>query len=196
MPKGKAGSWEADQKRFEVAGTADWAAPAAGGRRGNLPRLRRSSSRTSTPSRSDYVARQKVQGQHVNFYIVEQLPFVLPGAYARRFGSKTAEQIIRDDVLRLTYVSHDMEAFARDQGHEGPPFAWDEEDRLRRRARLDALFFHLYGLDRDDAAYVLGTFPIVEREERERWGRFRSRDLILAYMAALAAGNPDAPVAG
>jgi hypothetical protein len=144
----------------------------------------------------DYVARQKVQGQHLNSYIVEQLPLVPPDAFAQRFGPKTAEQIIRDDVLRLTYVSHDMEAFARDQGYEGPPFPWDEEDRLRRRARLDALFFHLYGIGRDDAGYVLGTFPIVEREERERWGRFRSRELILAYMAALAAGNPDALVAG
>ena len=144
----------------------------------------------------DYVARQKVQGTHLNFYIVEQLPFVPPDAFARRFGARTADEIIREDVLHLTYVSHDMAAFARDQGCEGPPFAWDEEDRLRRRARLDAVFFHLYGLDRDDAAYVLGTFPIVEREERQRWGRFRSRELILGYMAALDAGSPDAAVAG
>jgi len=43
---------------------------------------------------------------------------------------------------------------------------------------------------------VLGTFPIVAREETERFGRFRSRALILAYMAALAAGNPDAQVVG
>ena len=47
------------------------------------------------------------------------------------------------------------------------------------------------------AGEVLGTFPIVRREEEARFqGRFRSRDLILAYMAALAAGAPDAPVAG
>jgi len=72
-----------------------------------------------------------------------------------------------------------MAGFARDQGYGGPPFRWDEEDRLRRRARLDALFFHLYGLDREEADYVLGTFPIVRREEEARWGRFRSRELIL-----------------
>jgi hypothetical protein len=90
-----------------------------------------------------------------------------------------------------------MTGFARDQGYDGPPFAWDEEDRLRRRARLDALLFHLYGLDRDAAEYVLGTFPIVRREDEARYGgRFRSRDLILSYMAALAVGVPDAPVAG
>jgi hypothetical protein len=144
----------------------------------------------------DYVARQKVQGQHLNWFIVEQLPVVPPEAFARRVGSRTAAEIIREDVLHLTYTAHDMAQFARDQGYDGPPFRWDEEDRLRRRARLDALFFHLYGLDREEADYVLTTFPIVRREEEARWGRFRSRDLILAYMAALAAGAPDAAVAG
>ena len=144
----------------------------------------------------DYVVRQKMQGKNLNFYIVEQLPFVPPEGFARRFGPKTAEEIIREDVLRLTYTAHDMAGFAADLGYTGPPFAWDEEDRMRRRARLDALFFHLYGLDREDADYVLGTFPIVAREETERFGRFRSRDLILAYMAALTAGNPDALVVG
>lgn len=144
----------------------------------------------------DYVARQKMQSATLNLYIVEQLPFVPGENFARRFGAKTAEEIIREDVLRLTYTAHDMAGFADDMGYAGQPFAWDEEDRMRRRARLDALFFHLYGLDREDADYVLGTFPIVAREETERFGRFRSRDLILAYMAALAAGNPDAPVVG
>ena len=44
---------------------------------------------------------------------------------------------------------------------------------------------------------MIGTFPIVRREEEARFkGRFRSRDLILGYMAALAAGNPDAALAG
>lgn len=137
-----------------------------------------------------------MQSTHLNWYIVEQLPVVPAEAYARRFGARTAAQIVREDVLHLTYNARDMAAFARDQGYEGPPFCWDEQDRLRRRARLDALFFHLYGLDREAADYVLGTFPIVRREEEERWGRFRSRDLILAYMAALAAGAPDAKVAG
>jgi hypothetical protein len=145
----------------------------------------------------DYVARLKLQGNHLTLYIVEQLPVVPPDAYARGFGPRTAEDIIREDVLHLTYTANDMAPFARDQGYEGPPFAWDEEDRLRRRARLDAVFFHLYGLDRDDAGYVLSTFPIVKREEEHRYnGRFRSRDLILGYMAALAAGAPDANIAG
>ena len=144
----------------------------------------------------DFIARQKVQGVHLNFYIVEQLPVVPLDGFARPIGSTTAEALVRDHVLRLTYTAHDMAGFAADMGHAGPPFPWDDEVRLHLRARLDALFFILYGMDRDTAAYVLSTFPIVREEEEKRFGgRFRSRDLILGYMAAFAAGDTDSRIA-
>ncbi len=98
----------------------------------------------------DYVARQKIQSTHLNWYILEQLPIAPADSYARRFGPQTAAEIVRDDVLHLTYTAHDMAGFARDQGYNGLPFRWDDEDRFRRRARLDALFCHLYGLDREE----------------------------------------------
>ena len=148
----------------------------------------------------DYVARQKVQGQHLNWYIVEQFPVVPPDRYETvRFGPRTAAEIVCEAVLELTYTAHDMAPFARDLGYVDetgtvrPPFRWDEERRLRLRAKLDAVFFHLYGVtDRDDVRYVYSTFPIVERQETETHGRYRSRDLCLAYLNALAAGRPDA----
>jgi hypothetical protein len=62
-------------------------------------------------------------------------------------------------------------------------------------ARLDALFFRLYGLDRDDAAYILGTFPIVQEADERAFGRYRTRDLVLGYMNALAAGDVDSVIA-
>lgn len=88
----------------------------------------------------DYVARQKVQGQHLNWFIVEQLPVVPRDAYARKFGKKSATDIVKADVLALTYTANDMMPFARDMGYAGPPFAWDEAERARRRARLDAIY--------------------------------------------------------
>jgi hypothetical protein len=144
----------------------------------------------------DFVLRQKLHGNNLNWFVLEQLPVVPPQKYAQKFGAKTGEKIVQDDVLRLTYVSHDMAGFAVSQGYTGPPFAWDEEDRLRRRARLDALFFHLYGIGPEDIKYILSTFPIVIREEVEKYGSFRSEKLILGYYNALAAGHPDAAVAG
>ena len=150
----------------------------------------------------DFATRQKVQGQTLNLFIVEQLPVVPPDRYeSARFGPKTAGEIVRDAVLELTYTAHDMAPFARDLGYVDesgqvkPPFVWDEERRLHLRAKLDAVFFHLYGVaDRDDVRYVYSTFPIVERQEMATYGRYRSRDLCLAWMNALAAGEPDAAI--
>ncbi len=165
-----------------------------------LSRVKRSKARTS------------------NWYIVEQLPVIPPAAYARKFGTQTAAEIVREAVLELTYTAHDMAPFARDMGHVDDagevraPFIWDEERRLHLRAKLDALYFILYGVfdpaladgvepydsaaARDDVRYIYGTFPIVEREEVKRWGSYRSRDLCLAYCNTLIAGRPDAVVEG
>ena len=148
----------------------------------------------------NFVTRQKVQGQTLNLYIVEQLPVVPLDVYnGTRFGTKTAAEVVREAVLELTYTAHDMAPFAAHLGHVDDagavrtPFQWDRERRLHLCAKLDALFFHLYGVtDRDDVRYVWSTFPIVERQDVGTYGRYRSRDLCLAYMNALAAGRPDA----
>ncbi len=150
----------------------------------------------------DFVTRQKVQGQTLNLFIIEQLPVVPPETYeTTRFGPKTAGEIVRETVLELTYTTHDMAPFARDMGHVDetgdvrPPFAWDEARRLNLRAKLDAVFFHLYGVtDREDVRYIYSTFPIVEQQETTAYGDYRSLRLCLAYMNALSAGAPDAEV--
>ena len=143
----------------------------------------------------DFVTRQKAQGTHLNWYILEQLPVIAPDAYDQKFGNKTARDLIRDHVLRLTYTAHDMAPFARDLGYDGAPFSWDEEERRHLRARLDALYFHLYCLSRDDAQYILNTFPIVRRNDEAAFGTYRTRDMTLAYMNALTAGDTETRVA-
>ena len=151
----------------------------------------------------DYVARSKVQGTNLNWFIVEQLPIVPPGSYDRTFGERTAADLVREIVLELSYTAHDLAPFARGLGHvdaDGAvlqPFTWDEERRLFLRAKLDALYFILYGVtDRDDVRHVFSTFPIVAREEQSRWSRFRSRELTLAWINALLAGRPEAQIEG
>jgi hypothetical protein len=144
----------------------------------------------------DFVARQKIQGQTLNRFIIEQLPVIPPDHYDRRFGQMTAAQIVTDAVLELTYTSHDMAPFAADMGFTDEagvarqPFAWDDERRLMLRAKLDAMYFHLYGVTgRDDVRYIYSTFPLVERNEITRRGRYVSRDLCLKWMDALEAGQ-------
>jgi hypothetical protein len=149
----------------------------------------------------DYLARQKVHGNHLAWYLIEQLPVLDDPAYNTKFGKKLASDIVRASVLELTYTAHDLAPFARDLGYVDkagnvkPPFPWDEDRRLKLRAKLDALYFQLYDVtERDDVRYIYSTFPIVEREEIATHGRYRSRDLCLAYMSALEAGDPDAEI--
>ncbi len=71
-----------------------------------------------------------------------------------------------------------------------PPFRWDEERRFLLRCELDAAYFHLYGIERDDVDYIMETFPIVKRkdEAREPTGRgeYRTKRVILAIYDAMA----------
>ena len=62
------------------------------------------------------------------------------------------------------------------------------------RARLDALYFQLYDLSREDAEYILSTFPIVRREDEAQFGQYRTGDLILAYMNALASRDAESVI--
>ena len=142
----------------------------------------------------DFVVRQKAQGTHLNWYIVEQLPVIFPDDYDRKFGDTTARELVRDHVLRLTYTAYDMRPFAQDLGYDGEPFTWDAAERRHLRARLDALYFHLYGLSKEDAGYVMETFPIVRRQDEAEFGKYRTRDMVLVYMNALSAGDVRAKV--
>ena len=137
----------------------------------------------------DFITRQKAQSTHVNWYIAEQLPMIRPDQFEGRIKKQKIADFVRGQVLRLSYTAHDLEPFARDLGYDGPLFRWDEDDRRHRMARLDALFFQLYGLSREDAAYILDTFPIVREQDEKAFGRFLTKDLVLAYMNAVTAGD-------
>ncbi len=86
----------------------------------------------------------------------------------------------------MTYSAWDLQPFARDLGYEGPPFIWDDERRFQLRCELDALYFHLYGIERDDLDYIMETFPIVRRKEEARYGEYRSKRVIAAMYEAMA----------
>lgn len=88
-------------------------------------------------------------------------------------------------------IIDDLAPFARDLGYVGaqgevlPPFVWNEKERRGRLAALDALFFWLYGLDADDAGYVMDSFPIVREQDERAFGRYRTKDDVLALLALL-----------
>lgn len=147
----------------------------------------------------DFASRTKIQGNHLTWHILKDLPVIRADNYSVSFGKSSARKIVEDHVLRLTYTALDMTPFARDMGyvdkagHVKPPIIWNETERRNLRTRLDALYFILYGVTgENDIRYILSTFPIVERKDREEFdGVYLTRELILWYKRALEAGDPD-----
>ena len=92
------------------------------------------------------------------------------------------------------YTAWDLQPFAHDCGYDGPPFRWDEERRFLLRCELDAAYFHLYGIARDDVDYIMETFPIVKRKDVAAHGEYRTKRVILeiydAMQQAMDTGEP------
>ncbi len=137
----------------------------------------------------DFVARQKVGGNHLNFFIVEQLPVLAPETFdvcTPWDPDLTLADWVVLRILELTFTAWDLAGFAADLGYLGPPFSWNDERRMLLRAEVDACFFHLYGVERDDVEYVMDTFPIVRKRDEAAYGEFRTARLILECYDAMA----------
>lgn len=141
----------------------------------------------------DYVARQKVGGTHLTYFILKQLPLFLPQRYQKTlFSNQPLADFIAARSLELTYTAWDLQPFAKDCDYDGPPFIWNEERRFLIRCELDALYFHLYGIQRDDVDYIMETFPIVKRKDEAKYGEYRTKRIVMeiydAMQQAIATG--------
>ncbi|MFF3005981.1 Eco57I restriction-modification methylase domain-containing protein [Kitasatospora sp. NPDC057940] len=131
----------------------------------------------------DYAVRQKIGGTHLTYTYVEQTPVPTPSQLLPH-----AQDVI-PRLLELTYTSVDMAPFAADLGDAGAPFHWDPERRRVIRAELDALFFHLYGINREDTTYILDTFNVTHDNDVKAHGTYRTKELILAEYDRMAAAG-------
>ena len=135
---------------------------------------------------TDYTARNSVAGLHLTYGYLKQFPVFGPNFY-----TEPRLAFITPKVLELTYTSHSLAPFARDLGHDGPPFAWDEDRRALLRADLDAFYARAYGLTRDELRYILDpadvkgpdypseTFRVLKEKEIRQHGEYRTRRLVL-----------------
>ncbi len=115
----------------------------------------------------DYITRQKIGGVTLNFFIVEQLPIFAPDFYSQRCpwdSRRTLERWVSDRVLKLTCTSNDMRPLAEAAGFKPLVHKWNATERADLTAELDAGYFLLYGIKRDDVEYILSTFAGLARE--------------------------------
>lgn len=133
----------------------------------------------------DYSLRQKTSGG-MNLFVIKQAPIQRPPgeSVVCPWGEGALLDFVTARVVELSYTAHDLADFAEDCAMPGAPFRWDPDRRAVLQAELDALFFHLYGLDRSDTEWVLDTFTVLRKYEvrpppRGGHGEFRTKRLVL-----------------
>ena len=143
----------------------------------------------------DFVARHKVGGTHLNFFIIKQLPTLGPKQY-----STTNISFILPRVLELTYTAYDLKPFAEDLGYHGEPFPFDPKRRHQLKCELDAYYAKLYGLTREELRYILDptalmgedypseTFRVLKNKELREFGEYRTQRLVLEAWDKLQQG--------
>jgi hypothetical protein len=137
----------------------------------------------------DYVLRQKLNGVNLTYTNVQQLPALSPdfvGDAARWDDHQSVESWIFQRVAELTYTAVDMSGFAKEYKLGKKPFQWDSARREVLRAELDAGFFHLYGVDREDVDYIMETFTGVKGDDVAEHGEYRTKRMILEIYDAMA----------
>jgi N-6 DNA Methylase len=135
----------------------------------------------------DFVSRQKIGSTDMNLFIWKQLPVPAPATL------EPYTSFLTPRVLELVYTACDMTPLAHDLGDAGGPFTWDEERRFLMRAELDAFFFRLYGIERDDVDYILETFQTetggLKHNDIARYGSYRTKETVLEFWDRMAAAD-------
>lgn len=149
----------------------------------------------------DFVARQKVGALHLNYFIVQQFATLPPETYADKCPwskKETLEHWISERVLKLSCTADDMIPLAKAcdfaGGRGDGVHIWKDEERAVLRAELDAAYFILYGVEREDAEYMLSTFTgtgFIRPDQRDAggaaWARGSIGGAVLNAYDALAA---------
>jgi hypothetical protein len=145
----------------------------------------------------DYVLRQKLGGVNLTYTYVQQLPAIDPKLLkecASWDNRQSIETWLVQRVAELVFTAIDMSGFAGDYHLGSQPFQWDSARREVLRAELDAAFFHLYGISRDDVDYIMETFSGVKGKDLGVYGEYRTKQVILeiydAMSEATASGVP------
>lgn len=142
---------------------------------------------------ADYAVRQKTNA--MTFFVMEQAPVLSRDLLSDSLNwlGKTASDWLLPRAFELFYTNNELYALCEDLGRTHPPFVWDAERRYLIQAEIDAAMLHLYGLDKEQADWVLDSFTVLRKYEERDHGEFRTKRLVLtAYDAMATARATDA----
>ena len=134
----------------------------------------------------DYGVRQKTNA--MTFFVIEQAPVLHRSSLNVDLGwlGGTASEWLLPRAFELFYTNHELLALAADIDRDHPPFIWNAERRSLIQAEIDAAMFHLYGLDREQADWILESFMVLRKYEERDHGEFRTKRLVMAAYEAMA----------
>lgn len=143
----------------------------------------------------DYSARMKVGGLNFNFFIFKQLPIIEPTRY-----SPDDRSFILPRVVSLTCNAEDMRPLLKEIYPDRDIVVFDEGERAKVQAELDAYYAKLYGLSREELQFVLEpesikpgypseTFSVLKRNEEREFGEYRTQRLVLEAWDKLERGE-------
>ena len=117
----------------------------------------------------DFVLRQKLGGTNLTFNYMQQLPLPPPEVIheERAWSDSSILNWIGD---RVRYLNVGVA----------------QPGRREILAEVDAAFFHLYGVQREDIDYIMESFPIVKRKDISEFGDYRTKHLILDIYDAIS----------
>lgn len=135
----------------------------------------------------DYSARQKLGGSNFTYNYFRQMPMLPPVSIDKPvpWGGESCREWMEERLVELIFTDNLM--CSSDADRHLRPFIWDGDRRLMLRTEVDALVFHIYGINRDDTDYILDTFTIVKRKDEDRYGDYRTKRLILEAYDRMAA---------
>ena len=90
-------------------------------------------------------------------------------------------------VLKRSCTAADMRPLADAVAFKEGVHKWNEAERAKLRAELDAAYFHLYGLSRDEVDFVLDQFQGVVKEDAAHGRPGPTRGAILEAYDAMGA---------
>jgi len=115
----------------------------------------------------DYIMRQKIGNVNLNYFLLEQIPMFSPDFYDDPcpWDKKQSLKLwISQRVLKLTCTSNDMIGLAKAANFKKGIHKWKASERLKLTAELDAAYFLLYGIEKNDVLYILSTFSGIAKQ--------------------------------
>ncbi|GGB62916.1 hypothetical protein GCM10011316_38510 [Roseibium aquae] len=143
---------------------------------------------------ADYAVRQKTNA--MTFFVMEQAAVLSKESLSEpvTWLGETASDWLLPRALELFYTNDELYALCEDLGRTHPPFFWNTERRSLIQAEIDAAMFHLYGLNREQADWVLDSFTVLRKYEERDHGEFRTKRLVLTAYDAMAEARASATV--